>query len=159
MQLWKLWISYVSWLVLVHWLPSSVSVVWSSVGYLFVFFWHHSGIYTEDFIFFGTNRVRVFEDISFQYHSGLCTIQESSHLGNIFLVSIWFRMVLTQIITWIYIDSFIMRYPPNINIWLVLQFWYQSSMFSDTIIDIDYWHHVFTYISVWHWSEPQYLQI
>ena len=40
------------------------------------------------------------------------------------LVSIWSGMVLTQIITRVYEDSLTLTYPPNINIWLVLQFWY-----------------------------------
>ena len=59
-----------------------------------------------------------------QYHLGLHTMQEPSYLDKIAQVSIWFRMVLAQIIIWIYEDSLILTYPPNVNIWLVLQIWY-----------------------------------
>ena len=56
----------------------------------------------------------------FPHQLGLCPMQEPSYLGKIDLVSIWFRMVLTQMITWVYKDSLTLRYPPNINIWLVM---------------------------------------
>ena len=43
--------------------------------------------------------------------------------SKVALVSIWFRMVLTQIITQVYKKILTLTYPPNINVWLVLQFW------------------------------------
>ena len=45
------------------------------------------------------------------YHVGLAIMQELSHLGNTTIVSIWFRMDLTQILTWVYIDSLTFTYP------------------------------------------------
>ena len=59
----------------------------------------------------------------FRYALGPCTMQEPSHLGKTILVSIWFRMVVTQIITRVYKDSLALTYPPNTDSWLVLQFW------------------------------------
>ena len=49
-------------------------------------------------------------------------MQEPSYLGKIARVSIWFTMVLIQIITWDYKDSLTLTYLPNINIEVVLQF-------------------------------------
>lgn len=46
-------------------------------------------------------------------------MQEPSNLGKIVLVSIWFRMGLTQIVTRVCKDSFKLTYPSNINIWLM----------------------------------------
>ena len=43
------------------------------------------------------------------------------------------------------------RYAPNINIWLVLQFWNQLGGFFDTIIDVEYWYLAFTYTLVQDW--------
>ena len=60
------------------------------------------------------------------------TIQKPYTLGSkITLISIWYRMVLTQILTWVYKYSLTLRYPPNTNIqmysnydthWKVLQY-------------------------------------
>ena len=75
------------------------------------------------FIFFDTSRVWIFEDI-FVFDAILVYIA-CKNLGKISLVSIWFVMVITQIISRVYNDSLAaLTYPPNINIWLVLQFWY-----------------------------------
>jgi hypothetical protein len=60
-------------------------------------------------------------------------------------------MVLTQITNRACNDSLTLTYPPNISVWLVLQFWYPRVEFFDTTINIDYWHHAFTYIPVQHW--------
>lgn len=68
-----------------------------------IFIWYYLGICREDFPFFDSSRVWVFEEFFvFQYRSGLYTIEESSHLGTIVLVSIWFGMVWTQIIARVY---------------------------------------------------------
>jgi hypothetical protein len=53
---------------------------------------------------------------------GLYTMQELSYLSKITLLSICFRMVLTQRITWVYKDTLTLTYPPNIKNWLVFQF-------------------------------------
>ena len=90
-------------------------------------------------------RFRVSQYLCLWYHSGLYTMQELSYLCRFTLVSIWFRMVLTQIITWVYKDSLILTYPPNINIWWV-RLWYHY---------IDYWYHAFTYILVQHWVDTK----
>ena len=49
-------------------------------------------------------------------------MQDPSYLGKIALVSIGFKMVLTQITPRVYKDSFTLTYPPNINGWPELQF-------------------------------------
>ena len=49
-------------------------------------------------------------------------MQELSHLGKTTLVSLWFKMVSSQIITQAYKNSLTLTYPPNTNIGLVLQF-------------------------------------
>ena len=67
------------------------------------------------------SRNECLTNLCYQYHSGLYTIQEPSHLGKIAQVPIWFRMLLTPIITRVYKDSLTLTYPPNINIWLILQ--------------------------------------
>ena len=41
----------------------------------------------------------------FQYGLGLYTMQEPSYLNKITLLYMWYRMVVTQIITWVYKDS------------------------------------------------------
>ena len=60
----------------------------------------------------------------FRCLSGLHTMQELSYPGTITLVSIWFRTVSTQIKTRVHKYSLTLTYPPNINIEVVLQFWY-----------------------------------
>jgi hypothetical protein len=78
----------------------------------------------------------------FRSHSGLYTLQDPSHLGKIALISIWFRMVVTQLITPVYKDSHTLRYSPNIDIWLVLKFWYPrvGSLISFLILIINTIH-------------------
>ena len=44
--------------------------------------------------------------------TGVYIMQEPSYPGHIALASIWSRMVLTQIITWVLIDTLVLRYPP-----------------------------------------------
>ena len=48
------------------------------------------------------------------------------HLGyaRVFIVSIWFRMVVSQIVIQVSKDSLTLRSEPNIRFWLVSQFWY-----------------------------------
>ena len=76
--------------------------------------------------FFDYIRACMFDrHLYFQHHSGPYTMQEPSSLGKIVQVSVWFRMFLwTPIITRVYKDSLTLTYPPNIKIWLVLQFQY-----------------------------------
>ena len=42
-------------------------------------------------------------------------------------------------------------YPPNIDIWPVLQFWYLWVGSFDTVVDVEYWYLAFTYVSVQQW--------
>ena len=90
----------------------------------------------------------------FQYHSGLDTMQEPSHLGTISLVSIRLKVVLTQIITQVFKDSLTLRYPPNTNIWLVLQFCYPRVGPLILLLKFIIETHTFTYIPVQHWCLP-----
>lgn len=58
-------------------------------------------LYDEEFSFLDTSRLWVFWwYLCFWHHSSLYTLQEPSYLSKIFLVSMWFTMVLTKIITW-----------------------------------------------------------
>ena len=87
------------------------------------------------FTLFDTSRVRVLDDFLYyytffcfflfwRYYSGLQTMQESSFQGNIGVVSMWLKIVLTQTLTRAYKDSLTLTYPLNINIWLILQYLY-----------------------------------
>ena len=62
-------------------------------------------------------------------------MQETWYLGEIAVVSIWFRMVLTQIVTQVYKYSIILTFPPNIINWIVFQF-DNMGRFFDIIIDV-----------------------
>jgi hypothetical membrane protein len=68
------------------------------------FFLYHLGIFNEDFTFFDTSRVWVFEN---------------NFALDILLVygytSILFRVALTQIITWVHKNSLTLNYPENIT--------------------------------------------
>ena len=75
-------------------------------------------------------------------------------VGKIALVSIRFRMLVTQIITYLYKDSLTMTYLPNLNIWLVLQFWYSRVGSLMPLLMFDYWYHAFAYIPVQYWFVP-----
>ena len=65
-------------------------------------------------------------------------------------MSIWFGMVLTPIITWVLKYSLTLTYPPNINTWQVLQFWYPwvcfvmplSMLIIDTMHLRMYWSNI-----------------
>lgn len=50
------------------------------------------------------------------------SMQEPSQLGKIVLASIWFTMLLIQIMTRVSKDFLTLTHPLNTNIWLVLQF-------------------------------------
>ena len=117
-------------------------------------FRYHSGIYNEGFHVFYTNRVWVFDCI-FAFDTirvyipckNLHTYTTSS------LVSIWFRMVLTQIIISEYKDCCTLTYPPNINIWLVVQFQRPRDRFFYTIIDVDS-----SYLCIHMYTSPTLIQ-
>ena len=66
----------------------------------------------------------------FQYYWGLYTMQEASYLGKIALVSIWFRMVLTQMFT------------------KTLAPWDTHQKIKGGL------YHAFTYIPIQHWNVP-----
>ena len=69
--------------------------------------------------FIDTSRVRVIDGIFFSFG---CIYNARTFILR--QVSIWFGIILTQTSTWVYKDSLTLTYAPNINIWLVLQFWY-----------------------------------
>ena len=60
---------------------------------------YHSGVYNEDFTFFDTSRVWTFDGICVSIPLGSISHARTFILAKIALVSIWFKMVLTQIIT------------------------------------------------------------
>lgn len=87
----------------------------------------------------------------FQYHYTPC--KNLPYRGNLAMVSIWFRMVLTRIINRVYIDSLAFTYPTNINVWLVSKFdthehilWYHTWCWL--------WHHAFPCTPYQHWWTP-----
>ena len=86
----------------------------------------------------------------FTYHSNLHTIHKPFNLGKIALVSIWFKMVLTQSISRAHKAFLTLRYPSNINIWLALELEDPQIHTSDTIIDVEYLYpgiHLYLYRS------------
>ena len=123
---------------------------WSSI----VYFIHHLGFLNEDFGSFDTSKVWVFEDILFSISIGLYTMQAFSYTFKLILVLIRSRMVLIPIITQVYKDSLTLRYPPpNINLWLVLQFWYPRVSSLISLSMFNYWYQSFTYMLIQHWSQ------
>ena len=82
-----------------------------------------------------------------QYHLGLYTKQEPSYLGKIFPVLIWSRMVLTQIITRVYKDSFTLRcHLIDINILTGMSILMPMGRFFDVVICVYYWYHDFIHL-------------
>ena len=98
-----------------------------------------------------------------QYHTGLYIIQESSCLDKSVLVLMWFRMVLTQITTWVKQDSHL-DIPTKYQYLTGMTILICSSRFFDAIVEGDYWYHEFTYIPMKvfivevlpdrHWCKP-----
>ena len=82
----------------------SASVVWTSVGLVSPFV-DTSRVPLCGFHIFCYRRVWVFDGIFFFVTIWVYTMREPRYLGKIAIVSIWFRMVWTQIITWVYILS------------------------------------------------------
>jgi len=73
-------------------------------------------------------------------------MQKLSYLGKIVPVSsIWYRIILSQIITQVYKDSFALTYPLDINVWLKSQIWYPST-WSLILLFYWCWMHLHTYI-------------
>ena len=83
-----------------------------------------------------------------RYHSGLYTMQEPPYLRKIALVSIWFRMA-----------SGIQRFS-DLEIYTkyeyltVITILTPMGRFFDTMIDVDFWYHAFTYIPDQYWLSP-----
>ena len=73
---------------------------------------------------FDVSKVWVFDSVflRFGYHLGSHIVHELSYPDKIAVVSIWFRMVLRYLITQVCKDFLTSACPPNINIWLVIQF-------------------------------------
>lgn len=63
-------------------------------------------------------------------------MQEPSYLGNIALVSIWFRNGMIQMITWVYKPLLALKYLPNIKIRITIL------LLRDWFFD----YHAFTYV-------------
>ena len=70
----------------------------------------------------------------------LYIMRELSYLDKFTMVSIWFEMVLTQVITQVYKDSLTLTYPSNINFRLVLWFSYPHVGFCVPLLIIDTMH-------------------
>jgi hypothetical protein len=77
--------------------------------------------------------------------------EEPSYLSEIVLVSIRFRMILTQIITRVYKDCFILRHTPYINILTDFAILIPTDRFFNTVIRCLV---TLGYIPVHHWSMP-----
>ena len=89
-----------------------------------IFFWYHSDIVNENstFLIFSIWGYFCFRD-----HSGDCLMQGPWHLGRSALVSIWFRIVLTQKYKWGHEHSLTLKYSPNIKFLLGIQLRYPES--------------------------------
>ena len=72
------------------------------------------------FILFHNNMIQVFDSIFFW---SMWVYTRPSYLGKFVLISIWLRMLLTQMIIRVYKDPLTLTYSLNINIWMLLQFW------------------------------------
>ena len=81
----------------------------------------------------------------FWYHSGLYSMQERSYLDKFAIVSIWFRMGLTQISTQEYKD-FHLDIPTKYQYLTGCTILRPTGRFFDTIINLDYCYHAFTYM-------------
>ena len=93
----------------------------------YIYFWYHLGVYNEDFIDSDISRVSIFDNIfCFWYYLDVYIMQKSLYLSKFTLLSIWFTLALIKIITRIYKDFLIFKYPSNISIWLVWQLWYSQ---------------------------------
>ena len=78
-------------------------------------------------------------------------MQESSYQRKVVLISIWFRMVLTQTITWVYKDSLTLTHTHQLSkklTGITLLIPVGSLMLLLTLI-VD--SHAFTYIPDQHW--------
>ena len=108
-----LWITYLFWylfsyfLVLLSVTTCCLNQCWSAI----VFFWYHPVSIMRIPHFLIPVEYGCFSSFCW-CHSCLKTLQEPWYLGKIALVSIWFRLVLTQIITRGYKDSLTLTYPP-----------------------------------------------
>lgn len=82
------------------------------------------GIYNEDVTFFEWIRIWDSTIILFStpcrstYHAKAFISRQNCPIINMI------KNGIEQIITWIYKDSLVLRYPPNIDLWLVLQLQY-----------------------------------
>ena len=79
-------------------------------------------------------------------------MQEPSYQGKSPLVSTRFWMALIQVITRVYKESLTLRYPPNINIWLVLQIWYPrvGSLILLWMLIVDTMHSTYILFQLWY---------
>ena len=63
-------------------------------------------------------------------------MQESSYQRKVVLISIWFRMVLTQTITWVYKDSLTLTHPPTIKK-IDWHYTFDTGRFFDAVTDFN----------------------
>ena len=114
-------------------------------GTIFFFFLYHLGIYNEDFTLFDSSRLRA--STRFRYHPSLYTTQNLSHPDKKITpeVSTWFRMILTQLITWVYKDSSHFDEPTKYQYLTCITILIPTSKSFDTIITVDIRYHAFTY--------------
>ena len=124
----------------------------SNIGFLQVtldwshLFWILFGYLSWEFYIFETNRVWYLTTLMFWCHLGPYTMQRPFYLDEIALVPIHFRLVLIEITVWISKNSLTLTYPSNINIWLVLWFWYSlvDSWIPLLMLIIDIIHSTYT---------------
>jgi len=100
-------------------------VVEHSYQCMFVFF-NTTCIHNEDCIFIDTNSAWILDAFVSNTIWIYTPCKKPSSLRKVVPLAVWFRIVLTQMITWVYKDSLTMTYLPNINVGPVLQLWYQQ---------------------------------
>jgi hypothetical protein len=83
-------------------------------------------------------------------------MQEPTYLGKRAPVSVWFRMVLTQIMTRMYKDSLTLTYPFKYEDLTGITILRHTGRFFVTIVDVSYQYHAVTYILDQHWLWRSY---
>ena len=80
----------------------------------------------------------------FWYQLGLHNMHKSSHLGEIILLPMWFRMSMTKI-SWVYKYHLTFDVPITYQYVTSVTILIPMGIFFDNIVGVNYWYHVFTY--------------
>ena len=90
----------------------------------------------------------------FQYYLGSSTMQEPPYTCKVAPISIWFQMVLIQIISWLYKDYFHHEMPIKYQYLTVITILISTSTFFSTQINVHSWYRLHSLIQ---WSNNRFL--